>query len=71
MWLGGCSSPLLHPTQLSADPHHRQGQWCSPGRTSHLPRQPPRGLAGPAGPGLKVTVLHTGGSAESGIPLEC
>lgn len=71
MWLGQCSSPLLHPTELPANPHHHQGQWCSLGRTPHLPRQHPRRRAGPADPGLKVTVLHSGGSSESRIPLEC
>lgn len=57
-----------HPTQLPANPHRRQGHWCSQCRPVQLPQHPPALWPAP-GPGLKVTALHGGGSAESRIPL--
>lgn len=54
-----CKSPRLPRAVVLS------GQYSPP-----PPAAPPQ-AGRPTGPGLKVTVLLSGGSAESRIPLEC
>lgn len=47
MWLGRCSSPFLHPTELPANPHRTKGSGAPQAVLPTSPGSPPAGRLAP------------------------